>query len=135
MKWRRSSPRRASPSPSPAKGAERVLVVDDEEIIQDLMVEILALGGIEAECLSTGSELLTQLGVEPAPDVLILDLSLPDAMGEKLLDQARRHWKQTCFILCTGHISDELDAHFAGRVHAILRKPFTPDELLALFDL
>ena len=135
MKWGRSSTRRASTSPAPAKGAESVLVVDDEEIIRDLIGEILALGGIKVESLSTGSDLLSRLQVSPAPEVLILDLSLPDAMGEKLLDQARRHWKETCFILCTGHISDQLDAHFAGRVHAILRKPFSPADLLALFDL
>jgi DNA-binding NtrC family response regulator len=120
----------------PAPGAQTVLLVDDDEIIRDLVVDILGLTSLQLECMSTGAELEARLKTKaPPPDVLLLDLSLPDAMGELLLDKVCKTWKQTIPILCTGHISDQLDAHFAGRAAAILRKPFYPHELLELFGL
>ena len=102
-KWRNPAP--SNDDPHPAKGARRVLIVDDDPIIRRLVTEMLALEGIETECLSCGEDLRAKIrNGEAAPEVLLLDLSLPDDMGEHLLDLARKHWKTTCFILCTGHI-------------------------------
>ena len=130
----------APPAPglheSPAAGARTVLLVDDEELIRDLIFEILAPTTLQIECIETGTELRERLASsETPPDAVLLDLSLPDVMGDTLLDEACKRWPQTICIVCTGHISDGLDAHFKGRASAILRKPFEPDELLKLFGL
>ena len=132
-KWKTKTTENSTPHP--AKGAKNVLIVDDDPIIRELVREILALEDIKTEGLGSGTELREKFQIQQQePDVLILDLSLPDDMGEHLLDLARKHWKNTCFILCTGHLYEKLDEYFAGRAAAILRKPFDADELLALFD-
>ncbi len=114
--------------------AKSVVVVDDDEMIRALIQEVLQSEGFEVLALDCGAALKERFSSRDAPpEVLLLDLSLPDAFGEKLLDTARRKWPQTRCIVCTGHISDQLDAHFAGRASAILRKPFELDELIELF--
>jgi two-component system cell cycle sensor histidine kinase/response regulator CckA len=121
---------------APAAGAQTVLLVDDDEVIRDLLTEVFALTDLQFECMVSGADLLTRLASKlPAPDVLLLDLSLPDAMGEHLLNKVCKRWKQTTCILCTGHIGEDLEAHFEGRAAAILRKPFYPRQLLALFGI
>ena len=121
---------------APGAGAQTVLLVDDDEVIRDLVVDIFSLTDLQIECMASGAELLARLATKTAPpDVLLLDLSLPDAMGENLLNKVCKRWKQTTCILCTGHIGDGLEAHFAGRAAAILRKPFYPRDLLALFGI
>ena len=108
-----------------------VVSVDDDEMIRELIEEILHSFGHSVVSLDCGKALIDLFKSKTkAPDVLLLDLSLPDAFGEKLLDQANRKWPTTRCIICTGHISDQLEEHFAGRATAILRKPFNIHDLL-----
>ena len=111
--------------------ALNVISVDDDEMIRELIEEVLISFGHSVVSLDCGKALIDMLASKRnAPDVLLLDLSLPDAFGEKLLDKANKKWPKTRCIICTGHISDQLDEHFAGRAEAILRKPFNIHQLL-----
>ena len=116
-------------NPNPLK----VVSVDDDDMIRELIEEVLRSFGHSVVSLDCGKALIELLASKNnAPDVLLLDLSLPDAFGEKLLDRANKRWPKTRCIICTGHISDQLEEHFAGRAAAILRKPFNIQDLLSV---
>ena len=113
-------------STAPAK----VLVIDDEPPIRKLLRMGLATQGyqiLEAPNGKTGLELLSQ-----APDLVILDLGLPDIQGHDLLRMIRGR-NQSIPIVVLSSRGDE-----AGKVQALdlgaddyVTKPFGMDELLA----
>ena len=113
-------------STAPAK----VLVIDDEPPIRKLLRMGLATQGyqiLEAPNGKTGLELLSQ-----APDLVILDLGLPDIQGHELLRMIRGR-NQSVPIVVLSSRGDE-----AGKVQALdlgaddyVTKPFGMDELLA----
>ena len=68
----------------------RVLYVDDDRVHAVLFAEACrAIGGVEIECASCGAEAL-ELLAGFVPDLLVIDLHLPDTSGERLLPELRR---------------------------------------------
>ena len=121
--------------PSSTSSPLKVVSVDDDDMIRELIEEVLRSFGHSVVSLDCGKALIDLLSSQKnAPDVLLLDLSLPDAFGEKLLDKANKKWPKTRCIICTGHISDQLEEHFAGRAAAVLRKPFNIQDLLNVVE-
>ena len=70
-------------------GATRVLVVDDERGIRDLLGDILGNAGFEVLQAASGSAGLQQAWRED-PDVIVLDLIMPNMDGFEVLTQLRR---------------------------------------------
>lgn len=67
----------------------RVLIVDPDQSLLDSYHDYLTIHGFEVESASTGSEGLSRLRTWK-PDVLVLEPDMPDAWGEKILDQLRQ---------------------------------------------
>ena len=108
----------------------RVLVVDDElQILRGLKV-ILRNAGYSVETAATKAEALDAVSVRP-PDVLVLDLVLPDGSGVDVCEEIRR-WS-TLPILVVSAVGDEREKVRALDVGAddYITKPFGTDELLA----
>ena len=63
----------------------RVLVVDDDEAVQALLREILVDDGHDVECASNGREACTLLERGSQPDLVLLDLMMPEVSGWEVL--------------------------------------------------
>ena len=109
----------------------RVLVIDDEPPIRKLLRVGLSAHGYQIMEASSGKMALELLGEQP-PDLIVLDLGLPDMQGHELL-RAMRARNDSVPIVVLSSRDDE-----AGKVQALdsgaddyVTKPFGMDELLA----
>jgi two-component system, OmpR family, KDP operon response regulator KdpE len=111
-------------------GSTRILVVDDERPIRRALEVTLAKAGYTVGTAIDASEALTQAALQP-PDLVILDLMLPDADGADVCRQLR-DWLAAPILLISA-ISDEGDKIRALDAGAddYVTKPFSPGELLA----
>jgi len=108
----------------------RVLVVDDEQAIRHfLRVSLTANGYLVYEALTGGEALREVSGVRP--DVVILDLGLPDVDGTEVI-QRLREWSQVPIIVLSvrEREADKIAALDAG-ADDYLTKPFGVGELVA----
>jgi two-component system KDP operon response regulator KdpE len=108
----------------------RVLVVDDEpQLLRALRIN-LAARRYEVVVAPTGAAALRAAASQP-PDVVILDLGLPDLDGADVI-RGLRGWSQVPIIVLSGRAdaSDKVDALDAG-ADDYVTKPFSMDELMA----
>jgi diguanylate cyclase (GGDEF)-like protein len=113
--------------------ARSVLVVDDNRDLSRLLQIWLRARGYEVAAVDSGTSALTQLASR-VPDLLILDVMMPDVSGLEVLDHVRFHELETAVIITTALGSEqvEIDAMRRG-ADDYLRKPFqTRDFQLAL---
>jgi two-component system, OmpR family, KDP operon response regulator KdpE len=110
----------------------RVLVADDEKVIRRLLRTILLTQDYEiVEAVDGGSALDSALGAEP-PDVMLLDLSLPDMDGLRVIKEVRESGSILPIVVLSNR-SDELAKVTALDLGAndYVTKPFGTRELLA----
>ena len=108
----------------------RVLVVDDEpQILRALRIN-LRVRQYEVFTAATGAEALAVAGHHP-PDLVILDLGLPDLSGIEVI-QGLRGWTTAPIVVLSGRAdsADKVEALDAG-ADDYVTKPFSMDELLA----
>lgn len=122
----------APPAVDPARQRRpRILVVDDEASIRDLLAKTLALAEYEVD---TAPDASTALGRVRAAqyDLLIADLRMPGMDGLTLIRQAKRIRAELPVIIITGYSSEAsaIEAVNLG-VAGYLRKPFRVPEVLA----
>ncbi|RME81508.1 MAG: DNA-binding response regulator [Planctomycetota bacterium] len=112
---------------------ERVLVVEDEEDIQALLGYNLAKEGYQVEFVATGNECLEKIH-EFLPEVVLLDLMLPDMNGLEVCKSIRRSegLDSVAVIMVTAK-AEEMDMVLGLEVGAddYIPKPFSPRVLLA----
>jgi two-component system KDP operon response regulator KdpE len=108
----------------------RVLVVDDEPQILRALTTTLRGAGYEVEAVATAERALTEAAVRP-PDVVILDLLLPDGNGVEVCRRLRE-WTQVPILVLSavGEEREKVAALDAG-ADDYVTKPFGVDELLA----
>jgi two-component system, OmpR family, KDP operon response regulator KdpE len=108
----------------------RVLVIDDEpQILRALRIN-LRVRNYEVDTAATGSAALEAAARHP-PDLVILDLGLPDLDGVEVIE-GLRGWTQAPIIVLSGRAdsTDKVEALDAG-ADDYVTKPFAMDELLA----
>ncbi len=117
-------------SPAVDPGAPRVLVVDDEQTILDLVRGYLEREGMAVEARSDGAAGLDAVR-ELAPDVVVLDVMLPGLDGFEVCRRLRA-FSDAYVIMLTAR-SEEIDRVVGLSVGAddYLVKPFSPRELVA----
>ncbi|BAS08829.1 transcriptional regulatory protein KdpE [Arthrobacter sp. Hiyo4] len=107
-----------------------VLVVDDDPHLLKALRITLQAHGYAVESASDGGTALRAASHRP-PDVMILDLGLPDLDGAEVLRELRRWSNLPVLVLSARHgSSDKVDALDAG-ADDYITKPFGLDELLA----
>jgi len=88
----------------------RIMLVDDEPDIRNIVRIVLTKAGYEVTEAATASGLRAALG-GPAPDVVLLDLNMPDSSIDntlKLIPELKRHWPESVVIVLTGFGSIQL---------------------------
>ena len=110
----------------------RILIVDDEPSVRDVMATVLMDAGYTVQTAADGQIALGIIDVAP-PDLIITDVVMPHLDGWALLDQARER-NPTCPVILMS-AGDWIRARRATPIpdHAVfLAKPFAIEELLAL---
>jgi DNA-binding NtrC family response regulator len=105
------------------------MVVDDAADIRELLATVLK-DTYDVSEAKSGADLKQSFSQEQ-PDVVLLDLKLPDADGIDLLPQIKKQWPDTEVIVLTGNATFEaaVEATKRGAYHFI-NKPFDPQNLL-----
>ncbi len=108
----------------------RILVVDDEREIADLVAVYLSSEGFEVRCCATGAEALEQVEREEL-DLAVLDVMLPDMSGFALCGEIRRgHTFPIVMLTARTEDADKITGLTIG-ADDYLTKPFNPLELVA----
>ncbi len=112
-------------------GSERILYVDDEPDLVDVVQEILAGLGYKVVGRTSGLEALEAFRARPNEfDLIITDQTMPDVTGEALTSEFRRIRPDIPIILCTGfsHVVDSDNAKAMG-IDAFCLKPLGARDL------
>jgi two-component system OmpR family response regulator len=119
------------PSDSAAPGSARLLVVDDETDIANLLVTGLRFVGFDVRAAHTGAQALA-VAADFRPHLVLLDVMLPDIDGFELCRQLRRSTEQVgvVFLTARDRTADALTGLAIGGDDYI-SKPFSLDEVVA----
>ena len=108
----------------------RILIIEDDETLVQALTDLLRSAGYQASAAYTGRAALETLALD-LPDLVLLDLHLPDMNGIVVLEYLRNHSRVPVMILSA-------DARDTRKVRALetgaddyITKPFHQDELLA----
>jgi two-component system KDP operon response regulator KdpE len=108
----------------------RILLVDDEVAIQRAVGPLLRSRGYDVDIASNGAEALRMI-VERPPDLIVLDLGLPDLEGTEVCRRVRLDSRVPIVVLSArGAEADKVSALDLG-ADDYVTKPFGPEELLA----
>jgi len=108
----------------------RLLIVDDEAAIRTFLTAALDGAGFGVAAVATGQEALAAAMHRP-PDLMILDIGLPDLSGQEVLVELRTWSKLPVIVLsAVGHELQKVESFTAG-ADDYLTKPFGVPELLA----
>ena len=108
----------------------RILLVDDEVPIQRAVEPLLRSRGYQVDVAGTGTQAL-KLFAERSPDLVVLDLGLPDIEGTEVCRRVRASSKVPIVVLSArGAEADKVNALDLG-ADDYVTKPFGPEELLA----
>ena len=113
----------------------RILVIDDERLICNLVHAVLASEGYEVELAPDGLAGLEAFENHP-PDLVLCDLSMPGMSGEQTIRElVRRHPGAVVIALSGGSLGEVETAARECGASAMLLKPFHVDELVAIVDM
>jgi len=105
----------------------RVLVVDDDDDVRELLCELLERNGFEVMSVESGEDALALITRLRAPCTIVLDLGMPDVSGWEVLDLLRSQGAlaKHPVVIVSGHDRDRMPA---GVPH--VRKPVDAEQLL-----
>ena len=107
----------------------RLLVVDDEESLADLVATALRFAGFQVRSEASGFQALRAVKSDP-PDLIILDVNLGDLDGFEVCRRLRRDGHQMPVVFLTARDSlDDLRTGFRQGGDDYIRKPFSLEEL------
>jgi len=107
-----------------------ILVVDDESQIRKLLEITLNSNGYKTIFAETAKEGLTKAANHP-PDLILLDLGLPDDDGQNVLVHLREWYQSPVIILSVKSAESEIVKALDNGANDFLTKPFRTQELLA----
>jgi two-component system response regulator MprA len=112
-------------------GQMRIVVVDDERALRDVLRRALVLAGYEVRCAEDGPSGLAEI-VGSAPDAVVLDIGMPGMDGLEVCRRLRAQGNRVPILMLTARdaIADRIDGLDAG-ADDYLVKPFDVDELKA----
>ncbi|HEY1837019.1 MAG TPA: response regulator [Rhizomicrobium sp.] len=116
------------------QNCQTVLVVDDDPLVRDVAKSILEAGGYTVQLACEGEAALRSLAAERA-DVVLLDILMPNKEGLETLLELKKKWPDIAVVAMSASalrqrndflvIAERFGADF------VLRKPFTPEALIA----
>ncbi|MFK7865660.1 MAG: response regulator [Pseudohongiellaceae bacterium] len=117
---------------SPEPKTARILVVDDEKLVQDVLVATLENAGYITLQANDGEEAISIFKREADTlDCVLLDLSMPKLDGEEVFRELQRIKPGAKVILCSGYATqDVLDRFHGANLAGVLKKPTRANVLL-----
>jgi DNA-binding response OmpR family regulator len=114
---------------------KRVLVIDDDLPLRGMLAAALRQHGFQVLLAGDGAEGQRALNIHH-PDVVLLDLAMPDVNGWDFLQRLQQtgHLSNTAIIVVSAHLRVEPQAILQMGVRAILPKPFNLPELIDLIE-
>jgi response regulator RpfG family c-di-GMP phosphodiesterase len=114
--------------------AARILVVDDERVIREILAEFLTLEGFSVHTVEDGEKALTELRLHPY-DLLITDLKMPRLSGLQLLEKVESERLGVLTVLMTGFgtVETAIEAMKKGAYDYLL-KPFKVEEVIHVVE-
>ena len=110
--------------------AQKILIIDDDAHLRESLAEVLGLEGFT--CFEAGN---AKAGIDSAkknvPEVVIMDIQLPDSSGFQICQELRRFSKDFILIMMTGRFlsAEEKTQGFALGADEYMTKPFDIPEL------
>ena len=122
-----------SPRQPLAPGAQRLILVVEDDELQALMVsKILESAGYQVKVARNGAKATAAMTTRPAPDLVLLDVELPDTDGFTLLKQMRAHpmlqWMRVVMLTSRADRADIAKGVLLG-ADGYLTKPFRPETM------
>jgi DNA-binding response OmpR family regulator len=125
--------RRSSKLRAPAAGAARsVLIIEDDPVLARMLGHLMTLEGFTPRVAFRGAEIATELARRPPPDLVLLDVVLPDADGFEVLAAMKREPAQRDIpvIMVTGRTTREgVMRGLAGGADGYVTKPIQYEAL------
>jgi len=114
----------------PSAGASRVLIIEDEARLRGILSDVLRSDTVSIIQAASGEEGLSA-AVAERPDLVILDLGLPDMEGIDVCRRLREWTIVPILVLSARHVESEKTALLDAGADDYVTKPFGPDELRA----
>lgn len=115
----------------PPKGTERLLLVDDTDVVRMMVREVLVEAGYEVADAANAQDALRALQSNAPFDLLISDVGLPGMNGRELADAVREMHPDMPVLFITGYTENAaVRQTFLGDGMSLLMKPFSLHELL-----
>jgi CheY-like chemotaxis protein len=110
----------------------RILLVEDEVLIQMLASEYLEAAGFTVDVAGSATEAINKLGLVPGGvDAVVVDIGLPDRRGDALIHEMRALYPLLPVVLATGLGKSDLQPMFPGQGKlTLVSKPYTERNLL-----
>jgi CheY-like chemotaxis protein len=120
---------------APHGGGEQytVLIIDADQANALVVARALMLAKFETRAAARQDEIIEQLNKQPAADVIVMDMVLPDVIGLELLGRLREHpvYKSVPIIVMTAKVEhDDVVAALAYGASGYMTKPFKPEALV-----
>ncbi|MCB9537811.1 MAG: response regulator [Myxococcales bacterium] len=118
------------PSPFDAQAQARVLVVDDEQVIREILSDFLLMEGYQVLTAENGRAALDVLA-ENAVHLVLSDLKMPQMGGLELLESIRNEYPEVVTLIMTGYgtVETAIEAMKRGAFDYVL-KPFKVEEVV-----
>ena len=120
----------SSVAPPILEDSPRILVVDDERVIREIIADLLSMEGFAVRTANDGAEALVELSRQQY-DLVLSDLKMPNMGGIELLAAIQKHTPNVVTIIMTGFgtVETAIDAMKRGAYDYIL-KPFKVEEVV-----
>jgi PAS domain S-box-containing protein len=110
-------------------GVNRVLIVEDDPAVGPGIAAVLESEGVEVCVVTRGGDALAAVETF-APDVVMIDVTLPDISGTAVYEQIVARWPSMRVIFSTGHADESRLPQHASKHVGFLRKPYSTATLL-----
>ena len=100
------APGGAEAAPASPQRTLRVLLVDDDELLRETFLSMLEVVGHHPQGVSGGQEALRSLAEGPTPDLVIMDINMPDMDGLETLSHLRSRWPRLPVLMLSGYVDD-----------------------------
>jgi DNA-binding NtrC family response regulator len=112
----------------------KILIIDDEKIIRDVVSQLVEDEGHEAECASHGAAALGVLESSPC-DLVLLDMNLDRESGLDVLGEIHRLHPRVPVVVFTAASTASVAVAVMGKgAYGFLEKPFAPEQLQRLLE-
>jgi CheY-like chemotaxis protein len=112
----------------------KLLIIDDDDVIRDMMCEILGSAGYRVDDTDQGNTAI-ELMRQHHYDIVITDIFMPGKSGFEVISEFRREFPQIKIIAMTGSVTIDINnfslkAAPGAEINGFIKKPFSCEELL-----